>query len=152
MELTYDSILEWMHKYFNTYSTYGQFPDSADRMHEFFAPDLRFIPYIAGIGGPSGGFHTAEEFVNTAKHHPSWYERLIPDDITIDERRNTVVVLFRMEVVDAKKDEVAIRKSALAHYQLILDENKDIKINKILFFWETLPEGQKEFYEIFHDK
>jgi hypothetical protein len=149
MELTYDSILAWMHKYFDTYSQYGQKAETADRMHEFFAPDLRFIPYIAGIGGPEGGFHSAEEFVNTAKHHPSWYERLIPDDITIDERRNIVVVLFRMEVVDTNKDEVAIRKSALAHYQLILDENKDIKINKILFFWQTLPEGQKEFYELF---
>ena len=54
-----------------------------------------------------------------------------------------------MEVVDAKTDEIAIKKSALAHYQLALDENEDIKIKKILFFWETLPEGQKEFYDLF---
>ena len=108
MELTYDNILAFLDKYFDTYSKYGQKAETADRMLEFFAPDLRFIPYIAGIGGPEGGFFSAAEFVNTAKHHPSWYERLIPDDITIDERRNTVVVLFRMEVVDAKKEEIAI--------------------------------------------
>ena len=149
MELTYDNILAWMKRYFDTYSEYGQKAESADRMKEFFAPNLRFIPYIAGIGGPEGSFHSADEFINTAKSHPAWYERLIPDDITIDERRNTVVVLFRMEVVDVNKNEIAIKKSALAHYQLILDENEDIKINKILFFWEVMPEGFKEFYDLF---
>lgn len=149
MELTYDTILAWMKRYFDTYSKYGQKPETAEKMVEFFAPDLRFIPYIAGIGGPEGGFHSAKQFIDTARSHPAWYERLIPDDITIDDRRHTVVVLFRMEVVDAAKNEIAIRKSALAHYQLALDEKKNIKIKKILFFWEVMPEGFKEFYDRF---
>jgi len=149
MELTYDNIRKWFKDYFETYSKYGQKSETADRMKEFFAPDLRFIPYIAGIGGPEGGFRSRDEFIQTAKSHPSWYERLIPDDITIDERRKVAVVLFRMEVVDAKKKKVVIKKSALAHYELILDENKTIKIKKILFFWETMPPGVKEFYEVF---
>lgn len=149
MELTYDNILKWFKDYFKTYSKYGQKPETADRMKEFFAPDLRFIPYIAGIGGPEGGFRSRDEFIQTAKSHPSWYERLIPDDITIDERRKVAVVLFRMEVVDTKKNEVVIKKSALAHYELILDENKTIKIKTIRFFWEVMPPGVKEFYEIF---
>lgn len=149
MELTYDNIQKWMKDYFETYSTYGQKPEMADRMKDFFAPDLRFIPYIAGIGGPEGGFRSRDEFIQTAKSHPSWYERLIPDDITIDERRKVAVVLFRMEVVDTKKNEVVIKKSALAHYELILDENKTIKIKTIRFFWEVMPPGVKEFYEVF---
>lgn len=149
MELTYDNIQKWFKDYFATYSKYGQKPETADRMKEFFAPDLRFIPYIAGIGGPEGGFRSRDEFIQTAKSHPSWYERLIPDDITIDERRKVAVVLFRMEVVDTKKSEVVIKKSALAHYELILDENKTIKIKTIRFFWEVMPPGVKEFYEIF---
>lgn len=149
MELTYDNIQKWMKEYFETYSTYGQKPETADRMKDFFAPDLRFIPYIAAIGGPEGGFKSRDEFIQTAKSHPSWYERLIPDDLSIDERQKTVVVLFRMEVVDTKKNEVAIRKSALAHYELILDESNTIKIKTIRFFWEVMPEGFKEFYEVF---
>jgi hypothetical protein len=148
-ELNYDSIQRWMKEYFQTYSAYGQKPETADRMKDFFAPDLRFIPYIAGIGGPDGGFKSRDEFIQTAKSHPSWYERLIPDAFTIDERQKTVVVLFRMEVVDTKKNEVAIRKSAIAHYELTLDENNTIKIKKIRFFWEVMPEGFKEFYELF---
>ena len=149
MKPTYDNIKKWFKDYFETYSKYGQKPETADRMKDFFAPDLRFIPYIAGIGGPEGGFRSRDEFIQTAKSHPSWYERLIPDDITIDERRKVAVVLFRMEVVDTKKNEVVIKKSALAHYELILDENKTIKIKTIRFFWEVMPPGAKEFYEIF---
>ena len=149
MELTYDSISEWMQEYFQTYSTYGQKPETADRMKNYFAPDLQFIPYIAGIGGPEGGFKSRDEFIQKAKTHPSWYEKLIPDDLTIDERKKAVVVRFRMEIVDIKKNEIVIRRNAIAHYELILDEESNIKIKTIRFFWEVLPEGVKEFYELY---
>ena len=149
MELTYDNINRWMKDYFEVYSTYGQKPETAHRMEDFFTPDLRFIPYIAGIGGPEGGFNSRDEFIQTAKSHTSWYEKLMPEDITIDERRKVVVVIFKMEVVDAEKKEVVVKKSAIAHYQLVLDENDTIKIKTIKFFWEVMPPGVKEFYEIF---
>jgi hypothetical protein len=151
MELNYATIQKWMTEYFETYSKYGQRAETADRMKDFFSPDLRFIPYIAGIGGPEGGFKSRDEFIQKAKSHPSWYEKLIPYDLTIDERRKTVAVLFGMEVVDVKKNAVAIRKSAIAHYELILDENNTIKIKTIRFFWEDMPKGFKEFYEVFGD-
>ena len=149
MELTYDNIQNWMKDYFETYSMYGQKPETADRMKDFFALDLRFIPYIAGIGGPEGGFKNRDEFIETAKTHPAWYERLIPESLTIDEKQKTVVVLFRMEVVDTKRNEVTIRKHAIAQYQLILDEKSTIKIKTIRFFWEVMPKGFKEFYDIY---
>ena len=149
MELTYDNIEKWLKEYFEVYSTYGQKAETAHRMEEFFAPDLRFIPYIAGIGGPEGGFRSRDEFIRTAKAHTSWYEKLTPEDITIDEKRNVAVVIFGMQVVDIKKEEVVIRKSAIAHYKLVLDENDTIKIKEIKFFWEVMPPGQKEFYEVF---
>jgi hypothetical protein len=151
MELTYDTIQKWMEDYFHTYSTYGQQPETADRMKDFFSPDLRFIPYIAGIGGPEGGFKSRDEFIKTAKSHSSWYERLTPDILSIDERQKTVAVLFKMEVVDIKKNKVVVRKSAMAHYELILDENNTIKIKKIRFFWEVLSPGVPEFYDLFED-
>ena len=149
MELTYDSILKWMHEYFETYSTYGQNPETADRMKEYFAPDLLFMPYIAAIGGPDGGFKSRDEFIQKAKEHPSWYEKLTPQDITIDEKRNVTVVRFGMEIVNRKTGEVVVKKNAMAHYELILDENNTIKIKTIRFFWEVLPAGVQEFYDLF---
>lgn len=149
MELTYENILDFMTEYFKVYSTYGQKADTAQRMNDFFAPDLRFIPYIAALGGPEGGFKSRDEFLHTAISHTAWYEKLTPEDITIDERRNVVVVLFGMEVFDVKKEEVVVKKSAIARYQLVLDENSTIKIKTIKFFWETLPPDVPEFYDLF---
>ena len=149
MKLTYDSIISWMKEYFETYSTYGQKPDTADRMKDFFAPDLRFVPYIAAIGGPEGGFKSRDEFIQTAKSHPSWYEKLTPQDITVDARRKVAVVRFGMEIINRKTGEVVVKKSAMAHYELVLDGNSAIKIKTIRFFWEVLPSGVPEFYDLF---
>jgi hypothetical protein len=149
MELTYDYIVEWMKRYFEVYSTYGQSPKTADRMKEFFAPDLRFIPYMAALGGPEGGFRSRDEFIQKAKSHPSWYEKLTPLDITVDVKRKAVAVLFGMEVINRKTEKMAVKKSAFAHYQLGLDENEALKIKEIRFFWEVMPAGVKEFYELF---
>jgi hypothetical protein len=151
MELTYDNILKWMKEYFHVYSTYGQVPETADRMKDYFTPDLRFIPYIAAIGGPEGGFMSRDEFIHTAKSHSSWYEKLTPEDFTIDVNRNVVAVRFGMQVIDRKTGEVAVKKSAMAHYELVLDENDNIKIKTIRFFWEVLPPGVPEFYDLYED-
>jgi len=149
MELTYDNILKWIEEYFETYSTYGQNPETADRMKDYFVPDLLFMPYIAAIGGPEGGFRSRDEFIQTAKAHPSWYEKLTPQDITIDERRQVTVVRFGMEIINRKTGEVVVKKSAMAHYELALDEKSTIKIKTIRFFWEVLPTGVPEFYDLF---
>jgi hypothetical protein len=149
MEFTYDSILKWMKDYFKVYSTYGQDPKTTHRMNDYFAPDLRFVPYIAALGGPGGGFNSRDEFLRTAESHPSWHETLTPEDITVDERRKVAVVLFKMQVIDSKTGEAVVTKSAIAHYQLVLDENNTIKISKIQFFWEVLPAGVPEFYDLY---
>ncbi len=149
MELSYDNMLKFMEEYFTVYSKYGQKTDSAQRMHEFFTPDLRFIPYIEALGGPEGGFHSRDEFLRTAVAHTAWYEILTPQDITIDDRRKTVAVVFGMEVVDNEKDKVVVKRTGIAHYQLALDDNNTIKIKTIRFFWQTLPPDTPEFYDLY---
>jgi hypothetical protein len=149
MELTYDHILKWMKEYFKVYSTHGQDPKTVQRMNNYFAPDLRFIPFIAAIGGPQGGFMSRDEFLQKAVSHPAWYEKLTPEEIIIDERRRVVVALFRMNVIDRKTGEVVVNKEAMSEFELVLDENNSIKIKTIRFFWEVLPPGVPEFYDIF---
>ncbi len=149
MDFSYDTIVNWMNDYFAVYSNYGQEPDTYQRMNDYFAPDLRFIPYIAGLGGPQGGFRSRDEFLHTAIAHTAWYEKLIPLDITVDERRKAVAVIFNIDVYDRKTGQVVVKRNAIAHYNLVLDEKGTIKIKTIKFFWETLPPGVKEFYEIF---
>jgi hypothetical protein len=152
MEFTYDVIVNWMKEYFDTYSTYGQESETFTRMNKYFAPDLRFIPYIAQLGGPEGGFRNRAEFLRTAIAHTGWYEKLTPLDITVDERRKTVVVLFNIDVYNRKTGQVAVKRNAIAHYELILDDHGDIKIKTIRFFWEVMPKGVPEFFELFPEQ
>jgi hypothetical protein len=149
MALTYDNIVEWMKEYFRVYSTYGQDAKTVQRMNDYFAPDLRFIPYIAALGGPQGGFHSRDEFLSKAASHPSWYEKLTPEVITVDEKRKVVVVLFNINVINRKTGETATKKEAMSHYELVLDKNNTLKIKTIRFFWEIMPPGVPEFYDLF---
>jgi hypothetical protein len=149
VELTYEHIVKWMKEYFEVYSTFGQDPKTVQRMKDYFAPDLRFIPYIASLGGPQGGFMSRQEFLDKAVSHSSWYEKLTPEDILVDERQKVAVVLFRMNVIKRNTGEVMVNKEAMAHYELILDGSKTIKIKTIRFFWEVLAPGVQEFYDLF---
>lgn len=145
----YEDILGWMQEYFKVYSTYGQDPRTGERMKEYFAPDMRFIPYIAALGGPQGGFANRDEFITRAAAHSAWFERLTPRDIIIDVKRMAAVVVFGMEVIDNKTGKAVVKKSAMSHYELVLDEKGKLKIKTIRFFWEIQPPGVPEFYDLF---
>jgi len=137
MELTYDNITEFMKGYFADFSTRAQDPKTASQMEDYLAPDLEFVPYIAGNARISG----RDEFLSLMSSHPSSIERLTPEDIMADEARRIAVVLIKTEIIDNATGEILVTKRYHVIYQLMLDENKTIKIRKILFFEEILPPG-----------
>lgn len=152
MDLSYDSILNWIKEYFDTYNSYAQNPETVHHMDRFFAPDMEFIPYVATLKGPKGTVNSREDFYGILAGHPTSYETFVPEDISIDARRGVVVVLLRVQVFDAETNEVLLRKSYLPWYQLVLDEEKNIKIKKIQFFWEQMLPGTLEVNDLFAGK
>jgi len=113
---------------------------------------MQFKPYVAGLGGPTGEVNSREDFYKILAGHPSSYETFEAEDIVIDDRRGVVVVLLKVQVFDSKTNEVLLRKSYLPWYQLILDDENNIKIKKIQFFWEVMPPGTVEVNELFAGK
>jgi hypothetical protein len=105
-------------------------------MNDYFAPDFKFIPYC----WPLQPRNRDDFLLGLAARHSS-YEKLTPEDITIDETRKVVVVLIKFEAIDRKTGEILAKERGLLHYQLVFDENNAIKINKIQFFREYLPPG-----------
>jgi hypothetical protein len=139
MEMTYENILEFMQKYFPFYSDYGQDPATAERMKDFYAPDFMFTGYV---GRPEPlVFPSLDAFLAFDVSHPSSYERLIPEDMTIDERRKTVFVIIKFEFIDRKTGEVLVVERGTTQYQLVLDENGDIKIKSFVFFPQRVAPG-----------
>ena len=145
MEFNYDDIVRYMNDYFETFNKYGQHPDTIHRMDDYYAPDFKFIPYVATIGATTG----REEFYKVLLSHPSGYEKLTPLDIVFDERRRVVVVLIKAEISDSKTGEVLVTKHYFAHYPLVLDENNTVKMKELQLFWEVLPPGAMEIDDVF---
>jgi hypothetical protein len=129
MKPTAQEIIQWMRDYFATYNKYAQSADTVHEMDRYFAPDLRFIPYMYLFGGPDGG-HTSRE---------SFYEQFEVLDIYVDERRLVAVAFLIATIRDTKTDEVLVQKHYLPLYELIVDDNDELKIKTIRFFWESSP-------------
>lgn len=145
MEITYDNMVKYMKDYFETFNKYGQDPKTIHRLDDFYAPDVEFTPYVAGIGHSTG----REDFYQILLSHPSGYEKLTPEEIVIDEKRRIAVVLIKAEISDSKTGEVLVTKRYFVLYPLVLDENNTIKIKKIQLFWEVLPHGALEISDVF---
>lgn len=146
MQFTYDNVTKWMEEYFQAYNKYAQDPKTVDRMSAYFAPDMVFKPYVAALGQ---GVNSRDDFYRILAGHPSAYEQFTPEDFVIDERKKAVVVLLRAEVFDSKTKTSLFAKHYLPYYQIVLDENENLKIKNIHFFWEELAHGSLDVHTAF---
>ncbi len=145
--MTYDEILEFMREYFPTYSEYGQDAATAERMHDFYAPDLVFTAHV-GRPEPSV-FPSREAFLAFDISHPSSYERLTPLHMSIDERQKTVFALIRFEFVERATGRVLVEELGTALYQLADDARGGIEIKTCTFFPQRLPPGSLTGADVF---
>jgi hypothetical protein len=145
MEFTYEAILEFIQDYFKTFNACGQNPATINRLDDYFAPDLEFFPYVAGVGHVTG----RQEFYGVLLSHPSGHEKLTPEDIVVDVRKKAAVVLIKAEITDSQTGEMLVKKHYFVLYPLVLDENNSIKIKRIQLFWEVLPPGSLEISDVF---
>ena len=139
MDPTYDTIAQWMREYFETYNLYAQYEDTVHAMDKFFAPDLRFMPYMYLFGGPGAGHFSRETFYEMLTGHPDDYEQFEVLDIFVDEKRLTATAFLKATIYDANTDLPLLQKHYLPLYELMVDENHQLKIKTIRFFWESSP-------------
>lgn len=144
MRMTYDEIAEWVDEYFAAFNAYGQNPDTIHRMDEYFSKDFAFNPYIAHVGKVKG----RDNWYKVLLSHPSGVEKLTPEDVVIDERRQTFVAQIKAEISDNTTKEVLVTKRYMARYPLIEEDGK-MKIERLDFFWEVLPAGAMEIDDVF---
>ncbi|MCE5253988.1 MAG: hypothetical protein LLG45_07275 [Actinomycetia bacterium] len=144
MKLTYDEMLAWIKEYFDAFNLYGQDPDEIHRMDEYFSKDFVFNPFIAHVGK----VYSRDDWYKVLLSHPSGVETLTPEDLVIDERRQTFVAQIKAELSDRDTKELLLTKRYLARYPL-LEEDGAMKIERLDFFWEVLPAGALEIDDVF---
>jgi hypothetical protein len=136
---TYDTIAQWMREYFETYNLHAQYEGTVHEMDKFFAPDLRFMPYMYLFGGPSAGHTSRQSFYAMLTGHPDDYEQFEVLDIFVDEQRLVATAFLKATIYDANTDLPLLQKHYLPLYELMVDENDTLKIKTIRFFWEASP-------------
>ena len=146
MEITYDTIVKFIQDYCKDFVAYAQDPATTHHMHAYFAPDVEFIPFTAAALAQVKGRDT---FLHIMTLHPSVKESIEPVDIIVDEKRKIAAVRLKAKLIDVKTNEVLGEKYYFPVYQLMVDENETLKIQKILFWEEVLPPGGVDFGEIF---
>jgi len=144
VDLTYDQMAQYIEKYFEEFNAYGQNPDTIHRMDDYFAKDFVFNPYIASVGKVVG----RDNWYRVLLSHPSGIERLTPEDVVIDERRQAFVAQIKTDLIDKDTGETLLTKRYLARYPLVEEDGKT-KIERLDFFWEILPAGALEIDDVF---
>jgi hypothetical protein len=135
MEFNYDNMVAFMESYFKEFSIYGQDPKTQYRLNEYFAPELEFVPYLKDHPRIQSREHFYKAMV-----HPAIQETLTLGELVVDDRRGVVDALVKTELKHKETGEIKVLAWFNAIYQLKFDENKTIKIKKILFFFECKPE------------
>jgi len=149
MKLTHDEIVKWMKAYFAEYNESAQDAKTVHRMDKYFAPDFTFIPYMYVFGGPKGAIKGRDAFLTMLTNHPSDYEKFVVHDIFVDEQRLVSVAFLEATIYETATNRIKVRKNYLPLYELKVDENGDLRIATIRFFWEAMsPEVDGAAYAV----
>lgn len=143
MECTYDEIMDFMKRYFKAYSTIAQDPKTKEQMYEYYAPEIKVTQYF-----PEKAVSDREQFLLVSSAHPTILETLIPEHIVADDRQKMAAVWLRGEFTIKATGEVIVQEFT-AHYQLMLDENKTIKIKNLWIFAEYVPPGKQNIVDLY---
>ncbi len=139
MKPTYDQMIQWMKDYFVTYNLYAQDAATVHHMDEYFAPDLKFMPYMYVFGGPEHPIEGTEAFYAMLTGHPDDYEQFEVLDVFVDAERMVAVAFLIARIYATADDRLLVEKHYLPLYELAQNDDGALKIQAIRFFWEASP-------------
>jgi len=146
MEFERPQIVDFMNRYFRAYSTVAQNPETTNEMHAFYSPDFKVTLFF-----PQRVVLNREQFLLVSSSHPHILETLIPEHIIADDEVAMAAALIRGELTVKETSEVILQMMFIAHYQLISDENKTMKIKDLWISAENMPPGQPDIASLYED-
>ena len=142
MEPTYENISKWFDVYFEDVRKSQGDLATVPNLRKYFASDFELTMYTA----PSPRVSMSRDALLMSFVHPGLYEEIVPRYYAVDLKQMIVVVQFEIRFSDEPSGEKWAPLQASAHYHLIVDENKDLKIRRIYYWTEALPEDVFEFW------
>ncbi len=149
MEVTYEKVTAWFDRYFEDVNTNQGPLETIPNLKKYFTPDFEFMMYTAP---PFFTPPLSREELLMLFLHPGLHEALTPQYYVVDVKRMIVVVQFEIGFTEKPSGKVWPALQASAHYHLILDENKDLKIKKIQYWTENAPpEDFESLFKVWND-
>ena len=136
----YDDIGRFLEGYFQTYSEYGQTPDTYHRMDEYYAPDLTF---------PDDGITCRDEWYERCLRHPSVQDKLNLEHLVVDVRRNEASAQLKTQAIDRETGAILLELRMNVFYKLRIRPDGDIKIAEVRVYLETNPEKISQLIQIY---
>jgi hypothetical protein len=143
MDITYDNIVKWFDAYFEAFNKNAGPLKTVAAMKKYFTPDLEFWAYNQPGDRPSSVNALLLSMV-----HPGLHEQLTPREYVVDLKQMIVVVQFQVQFSDQPSGKVWPPKQASAHYFLVMDAKKGLKIKKIIYFLENRPPEESDYKEL----
>ncbi len=137
MEFTYESALHWFEAYYKDVDKSQGNLDTVPNLKKYFTPDLEFIMYTTPVS--SSTTSRSRDVLLMSFVHPGLHETLIPRYYVVDVKQMIVVVQFEIRFSDKPSRQTWPPIQASAHYHLVLDEKKDLRIRKIHYWTGPLP-------------
>ena len=138
MEWVYENIKQWFDRYFEDVRECQGSLDTVPRLRKYFADDLELVLYTGPSSPPAKCMSRDELLISFV--HPGLNEDIVPRYYAIDVKQMIVAVQFEIRFSDKPSGNAWRPLQASAHYHLMVDENKDLKIGKIYYWTEALPE------------
>ena len=144
MELTYEKVTAWFDKYFEDVNKNQGPLETVPNLKKYFTSDFEFVMYtIPPV--PQASMVTrpmSREGLLMLFLHPGLHEGLVPQYYVVDLKKMIVVVQFEIRFSDRVSGKTWPPMQASAHYHLVLDENKDLKIRKIQYWIELIASDE----------
>ncbi len=144
MGLTYESVLKWFDLYFEDIRKNQGDLETVPNLKKYFASDLELMMYTAPSPPPRKAM--SRDALLMSFVHPGLHEDLLPRYYVVDVKQMLVVVQFEIRFSDKPSGKIWSPLQASAHYHLTVDENQDLKIRRIHYWTEALPEDLFEFW------
>jgi hypothetical protein len=144
MEFTYESVLKWFDGYFEDVRHNQGDLETVPNLRKYFAPDFELTMYTAPTPPPRKPM--SRDALLMSFVHPGLHEDIVPRYYVVDVSQKIVVVQFEIRFSDKPSGKTWAPIQASAHYHLTVNENKELKITKIHYWTEALPEDVFEFW------
>jgi hypothetical protein len=144
MEPTCENISKWFDTYFEDVRKNQGDLETVPNLKKYFAQDFELMMYTAPSPPPRKPM--SRDALLMSFVHPGLHEEIVPRYYVVDAKQGIVVVQFEIRFSDAPSGKKWAAIQASAHYHLIIDENKDLKIRRIHYWTEALPEDLFEFW------